>query len=163
MIGEIDRKYWDRGYIVVGIKEATFEAMRIAMYSLITEWMKAVPECGDPVIVLIDGPEVPSDCAFTTRPIIRGDNISLAIAAASIVAKVARDTLMIAYDIEYPGYGFARHRGYGTKQHMLALQEHGPCSIHRRSVRVVRRTEKNAQWSEAWERGAPWHELQRLG
>ncbi len=64
-------------------------------------------------------------------PIIRGDSLSVSIAAASILAKVTRDRLMIAYDREYPQYGFAQHKGYGTAQHYEALAQYGPCPIHR--------------------------------
>jgi ribonuclease HII len=65
--------------------------------------------------------------------IVKGDELSLSIAAASILAKTERDALMIEYDRQYPMYGFARHKGYPVRQHQLALKEHGPCPIHRRS------------------------------
>ena len=68
----------------------------------------------------------------------RGDTLSLSIAAASILAKTARDARMLAYDQQYPEYGFARHKGYPVRQHMQALDEHGPCPIHRRSFAPVR-------------------------
>ena len=67
------------------------------------------------------------------RQIVNGDGLVFSIAAASIVAKVHRDAVMTAYDAEYPAYGFARHKGYGTAEHIRALREHGPCPIHRRS------------------------------
>jgi ribonuclease HII len=69
--------------------------------------------------------------------IVKGDELSLSIAAASILAKTARDALMIEYDEKYPVYGFARHKGYPVRQHLLALKEHGPCPIHRRSFGPV--------------------------
>lgn len=69
--------------------------------------------------------------------IIKGDSKSLSIAAASIFAKVTRDRLMIAYDAEFPEYGFAKHKGYGTKQHLEAINRHGPCPIHRLSFRPL--------------------------
>ncbi len=69
--------------------------------------------------------------------IVKGDAKSLSIAAASIIAKVSRDRLMIAYAAEYPEYGFERHKGYGTKQHLEALRKHGPCPIHRQSFAPV--------------------------
>jgi ribonuclease HII len=70
--------------------------------------------------------------------IVKGDELSLSIAAASILAKTARDSRMIAYDREYPEYGFARHKGYPVRQHLEALEQHGPCPIHRRSFAPVR-------------------------
>lgn len=72
------------------------------------------------------------------RAIIRGDQLCLSIAAASILAKVARDRMMADYDEIYPQYGFAQHKGYGSPSHLAALRDHGPSPIHRRSFRPVR-------------------------
>lgn len=69
--------------------------------------------------------------------VVGGDGLSLSIAAASIIAKVTRDRIMLALDAEFPQYGFARHKGYGVRQHLEALQTHGPCPIHRRSFAPV--------------------------
>jgi ribonuclease HII len=99
--------------------------MRIAIGSLSVQ----------PDHVLIDGRRLPEKIVPQT-PLVKGDQISFSIAAASIVAKVTRDRMMIAYDEVYPHYGFARHKGYGTKQHIEALRIHGPCEIHRRSFRI---------------------------
>ena len=66
-------------------------------------------------------------------PIIKGDANSISIAAASIIAKVERDRLMVMYDELYPEYGFAKNKGYGSKEHIEALRKYGPCPIHRRS------------------------------
>ncbi|MCR4731916.1 MAG: ribonuclease HII, partial [Lachnospiraceae bacterium] len=73
------------------------------------------------------------DITIPQVPIVKGDAISYSIGAASIVAKVTRDRMMIEYDFEYPGYGFASHKGYGTKAHYEALAKLGPCEIHRHS------------------------------
>lgn len=71
--------------------------------------------------------------------IIKGDAVSMSIAAASVIAKVTRDRLMAGiFEQQFPGYGFASHKGYGTAAHMAALREHGPCDIHRSSFRPVR-------------------------
>lgn len=71
--------------------------------------------------------------------IIKGDAVSMSIAAASVIAKVTRDRLMAGvFEEQFPGYGFASHKGYGTAAHMAALREHGPCDIHRSSFRPVR-------------------------
>ncbi len=106
------------------------EATRQAMIQAITE---LIPE---PDFLLIDAVRLPK-VKIPTQSIIRGDAQSVSIAAASIVAKVYRDQLMTAYDTEYPGYGFARHKGYGTAEHQAALEKLGPCLIHRLSFRGV--------------------------
>jgi ribonuclease HII len=87
--------------------------------------------------VLVDGLPVPGlPCPLTA--IVGGDGLSLSIAAASIIAKVTRDRIMKQLDRQYPLYGFARHKGYGTKEHLEALRQHGPAPCHRRSFAPVR-------------------------
>lgn len=89
-----------------------------------------------PKRALVDGnwsPHLP--CPVQT--IIGGDDLIVSIAAASILAKVARDAIMLAADSQYPGYGFASHKGYGVESHRAALDQLGPCAIHRRSFRPV--------------------------
>ena len=86
--------------------------------------------------VLIDGNATPGS-PFPEQTIIGGDRKSLSIAAASVIAKVTRDRLMIDYHAQYPDYGFAHHKGYGSTDHLAALQKHGPCPIHRQSFRGV--------------------------
>ena len=94
-----------------------------------------------PRLVLVDGKHSPT-LACPTEAIIKGDQKIASISAASILAKVHRDAEMILLDAEYPGYGFAQHKGYGTKQHLQALQELGPTIIHRRSFSPVRHCER---------------------
>ena len=72
--------------------------------------------------------------------LVGGDALSLSIAAASIIAKVTRDRLMVALDADYPQYGFARHKGYGVREHLEALRHHGPCPVHRRTFQPVAQT-----------------------
>ncbi len=111
----------------LNILQATFLAMQRAVAAL---------DCA-PDYVIVDGNrcvELPCQCSCVTG----GDGRSLSIAAASIVAKVLRDNLMIDIDKEYPGYGFARHKGYASRQHMQALLEMGPAKIHRKGFRPVR-------------------------
>lgn len=84
-----------------------------------------------PDVVLIDA--VKLDYDIKTVPIIKGDAKSYCIAAASILAKVYRDRLMLRYDAEYPIYGFAAHKGYGTAAHIEAIKKYGPCPLHRRT------------------------------
>lgn len=89
-----------------------------------------------PASVIVDGCYVPK-LPYPTASLIKGDQLHPAISAASILAKVSRDRDMLALDEIYPGYGFAKHKGYGTKAHLLALKKLGPCSIHRRSFKPV--------------------------
>ena len=91
-----------------------------------------------PDLALIDGKRTPRDFPCDVETIIGGDDISLSIAAASILAKTARDRLMRDYAATYPQYGFERHAGYGTAHHQAALAAHGPCPIHRRSFKPIR-------------------------
>ena len=97
---------------------------------------KAMTECVTglsvrPDIVLVDAVKLALE--VPTKAIIKGDALSYSIAAASILAKVYRDRLMREYDKEYPAYGFAKHKGYGTKDHINAIRTVGPCPIHRRT------------------------------
>lgn len=105
---------------MVGIVPATRLAMQRALDQL------AIP----PQHLLIDAVRLP-DNPLPQTSLIKGDARSLSIAAASVLAKTARDALLAQLDAEYPGYGFARHKGYGTASHQEALQRLGPCSIHR--------------------------------
>ena len=91
-----------------------------------------------PDFLLLDAILLP-DLATDQRSIIKGDAKCLSIAAASIVAKETRDSMMREYDAEYPAYGFAQHKGYATRQHLDALENVGPCDIHRYSFAPVRR------------------------
>lgn len=106
---------------------AAVEAMKRALTALIPQ----------PDFVLSDAYRIPG-LPYDHEPIIKGDRKVRSIAAASIVAKVHRDALMIEFDRQYPGYGFAVHKGYGTKVHQRALRRLGPCSIHRPSFAPVR-------------------------
>lgn len=90
-----------------------------------------------PEHTLVDGP-YKSTLKHPQTPLIDGDARSYSIAAASVIAKVTRDRIMINYDREFPGYGFAEHKGYMTPRHMAALGELGPCVLHRRSFSPVR-------------------------
>ncbi len=122
-IGSVEPELIDR----INILQATHEAMRLA-------YAQIVP-CPD--FVLIDGLPVRSFPCADTLALVQGDSQSASIAAASVVAKVARDRLMRAYDLVYPEYGFAGHKGYGSAKHLAALAQHGPCPIHRRSFSPV--------------------------
>ncbi len=118
----VDEKEIDR----INILNASLKAMQIAVSKLADK----------PVCALIDGNRPPQlDCR--TVPIVKGDQSEASIAAASIVAKVTRDRFMLEMDGLYPGYGFAKHKGYPTAAHYAAIRELGPCPIHRRSFKGV--------------------------
>lgn len=106
----------------LNIRQAAFLAMRRAIESLTIQ----------PQIILSDGFMIPG-LSIPCRRVIKGDRYVKSIAAASIIAKVARDTEMDRLDGEYPEYGFAEHKGYGTKKHQKALKKHGATPIHRMS------------------------------
>ena len=106
----------------INILQATYEAMRQAIQKLSVK----------PDILLNDAVIIP-EVDIPQIKIIKGDAKSASIAAASIIAKVARDHVMVEYDKEYPGYDFAGNKGYGSASHVAALKEIGPCPIHRRS------------------------------
>lgn len=89
-----------------------------------------------PQFLLVDGMTIPG-MEIPQQKIIDGDNFSLSIAAASIIAKVTRDNIMCQYHEIYPQYAFNRHKGYGTKEHFRRLREYGPCRIHRRSFNPI--------------------------
>lgn len=86
-----------------------------------------------PALVLVDGNRTPNGLALPSRTVIKGDAKSASIAAASILAKVSRDRLLLEMDKQYPEYGFAQHKGYGTAAHYEALRKYGPCPVHRMS------------------------------
>ena len=89
-----------------------------------------------PTEVWVDGNQAPS-CPYPLKTVVKGDLRVQAISAASILAKVTRDRMMIAADLAYPEYGFARHKGYGTQQHRDAIAKWGPCPIHRKTFAPV--------------------------
>jgi ribonuclease HII len=107
---------------VVNILQATHRAMNDALAKLNPA----------PQHALVDGRPVKTLC-FPQTAIVKGDARSYSIAAASVLAKVTRDRLMLDFDRQWPVYGFAAHKGYGTARHLAALAAHGPCPIHRRS------------------------------
>ena len=107
----------------INILEATKLAMKRAIEALKIE----------PNYLLIDGNFLLEDLNISQKAITRGDEKVFSCAAASIIAKVTRDRLMEKYDKKYPEYGFAKHKGYGTKEHMLAIKKYGACPIHRLS------------------------------
>jgi ribonuclease HII len=135
-VGMADHETIDR----INILEATRLAMRMALGSL-----SAAPELVLTDYVALAGLECPQ------KNLVEGDRRSASVAAASIVAKVTRDRLMEAADLEYPEYGFGRHKGYPTLEHRDALLKHGPCPLHRRSFAGVLVQTELFVWSDVSE------------
>ena len=123
-IGKVDHLEIDR----INILQASLVAMKIAI-----EGLSIAPEH-----VLVDGNKCPQ-VSYSIDAIIGGDRLIPAISAASILAKVSRDKEMVEFDCIYPGYGFAKHKGYPTRAHIIALNNLGICEIHRRSFAPVQR------------------------
>ena len=107
----------------VNILEATYLAMNRAIEGLSVK----------PDFALIDGNRVPRGIKIPCETIVKGDSKSMSVAAASVLAKVTRDHLMLEYDKKYPEYNFKKHKGYGTKEHTELIKQYGPCEIHRLS------------------------------
>ncbi|GLQ92143.1 ribonuclease HII [Dyella acidisoli] len=120
----IEREEIDR----INIFQATMAGMTRALLGLTPAATEA----------LIDGNRLPKDLPCPARAIVGGDALEPSISAASILAKVSRDRLMVAMDTQFPGYGFAEHKGYPTPVHLAALQRLGPCVEHRRSFAPVK-------------------------
>ncbi len=107
----------------VNILEATYLAMNRAIAGLSVK----------PDFALIDGNRVPRGIKIPCETVVKGDSKSMSVAAASVLAKVTRDRLMLEYDKKYPEYNFKKHKGYGTKEHTELIKQYGPCEIHRLS------------------------------
>lgn len=118
----------------LNILHATLHGMKCAAEALETQ----------PEFVYVDGNRCP-EWSYASAALVKGDSRLACIAAASVLAKVARDREMLALDAQYPAYGFARHKGYPTAAHMAALTEHGPCPAHRRSYAPVARALESFQ------------------
>jgi len=121
----------------INILQATYLAMSRAVADLSAAGLKVSPDC-----LLVDGMTIP-ELDILQLAIVKGDSLSISIAAASIIAKVTRDGIMVEQDKLFPQYGFAGHKGYGTKEHLRALDKYGVCSLHRRSFKPVQERLKN--------------------
>jgi ribonuclease HII len=124
--------------VAIGFADAaTVDAINIRRASHLAMLSAIAQLLPQPDFLLIDAERLDTPCL--QKAIIYGDSISISIAAASIVAKVYRDAWMCRYHEEYPQYGFASHKGYGTEEHLRALAAHGPCPLHRMTYEPVRR------------------------
>jgi len=138
-VGRVEASAIDR----VGIAAATREAMRRALVALAVQ----------PDFVLLDYLTLP-DLPLPQRGVPHGDAISLSIAAASIVAKVTRDRWMAEQETIFPGYGFTRHKGYGTAEHHAALVRLGPCALHRLSFTPVAAMQARSETEAGFQAGS---------
>jgi len=123
-VGVCDHKTIDR----INILQAAFLAMKKAISSLKNK----------PDFLIVDGSIKMPNCSTPQQPFVKGDQRIFTIAAASIIAKVTRDRVMLDFDKLYPNYGFSQHKGYGTKYHLARLKQCGPCPIHRLSFNRVK-------------------------
>ncbi|MBE6753612.1 MAG: ribonuclease HII [Ruminococcaceae bacterium] len=120
-------------YSIAAADVAEIESLNIlqATYLAMTRAVSGLKQ--PPQFALIDGNRMPPQLGCAGKTVVKGDGLSCSIAAASILAKVARDRFMLVLHEKYPQYGFDRHKGYGTPQHLEALRQHGPAPIHRLS------------------------------
>ena len=116
---------------------AEIDALNILQASLLAMHRAVAALDPQPGYVLVDGNRLPR-WEYAAEAVVKGDDRVPAIAAASILAKVQRDSELIAMELEYPGYGFAAHKGYGTREHLDALAKLGPCRVHRHSYAPIK-------------------------
>ena len=124
-------------FSVVAIDVADIDRLNIFQATMLGMARALAALKPQPELALIDGPHVPKNLLCTGHGIVDGDAKESAISAASILAKVARDRMMVELDVRFPGYGFAQHKGYSTPEHFAALDRLGPCCEHRRSFAPV--------------------------
>lgn len=133
-VGMCDHETIDR----MNIMEASFLAMKKAIKSLLKKIEHRQKNREEKIMILVDGNKKIPNFTMEQRAIVGGDKVVKSISAASIIAKVSRDKIMEEMHKKYPEYGFKRHKGYGTKFHVEALQKNGLCGIHRKSFEPVK-------------------------
>lgn len=135
-VGICDHKTIDR----MNILEASFLAMKKAIVELKSKIIRhgGQNDFNEKSIILVDGNKIIPNLSMEQKAVIGGDKLIKSISAASIIAKVTRDRIIREADKIYPEYGFAMHKGYGTKKHFEALKKYGPCEIHRKSFAPVK-------------------------
>lgn len=149
--GRLHQEITERAAFGVGYADIEeIERLNI-LHAAMLAMRRAVENLGAGVdLLLVDGNHIPKGLAVPAEPIIGGDGKSASIAAASVVAKVIRDNLMSKLSVEHPAFGWDRNKGYGTKQHIRAIHEHGPTAQHRRSFAPVRSAQSlfsaDSQW-----------------
>ncbi len=124
------------GVAIIAAEEIDRSGIQVANYAAMVRSAEDIDVAPD--FLLVDGYSI-KGCPFPQERIIKGDQRSQSIAAASIIAKVTRDRIMLELAEQYPEYGFERHKGYGTKVHIEAVKKHGPCPVHRKSFAPIAR------------------------
>ena len=124
------------GKAIIAPEEIDQRGIQVANYGAMAQAVRMLEPAPD--FLLVDGFAIPG-CAIPQKPLVKGDQRSQSIAAASIVAKVVRDRIMTELDKQFPEYGFAFNKGYGTAEHLEALRRHGPCAVHRKSFAPIAR------------------------
>ena len=136
-----EKKYWEiLKYARVGVgvvSEKEIDRINILQASLLAMKKAILALSSTPDVILIDGPHDVEGLPVEQAAIIDGDKKSISVASASIIAKVTRDKMMEDYDLEFPQYGFWKHKGYPTAEHLSSLEKYGPSPIHRTSFRPV--------------------------
>ena len=132
-----DNKFIDEKNILKAANKAMEDAANRAIRHYCRLNKKDINKIKNKICLLVDG-NMDLKLPYKKVYIVKGDTKSFSIAAASIVAKVARDSIMDLFDRAYPCYGFLRHKGYGTRSHLEALEKHGPCNIHRKTFAPIK-------------------------
>ncbi len=135
--GKRGQDFIDRENIHRATALAMKDAVRILVRKFCNKNDKKEKDIRNRVCVLVDG-NIDPGFPYRTVKIVKGDSKSLSIAAASIIAKVSRDEIMLSYDRRFPEYGFSKHKGYGTRQHLEAIKRYGPCKLHRKSFAPIK-------------------------
>ncbi|VAX26054.1 Ribonuclease HII [hydrothermal vent metagenome] len=130
----LDKALSAKSHVVEPSVVDKINVLQAALLAMVEAVKKLTPR---PDYTLIDGNQ-PIDWAGPQKSVVKGDSLSYSIAAASVIAKVTRDRLMVEYGRRYPEYGFENHKGYGAKTHKAAIAKYGPCPIHRKTFRGVR-------------------------
>ncbi len=137
-IGIVSEKIIDKINILEATKSAMLKALENLTRKLADNPASTRANRGEPDFLLIDGNFILEQIDLSQKAVPRGDEKIISIAAASIIAKVTRDRMMLEYHKKYPDYFFDKHKGYGTKLHFKMIEKHGPCPIHRRSFEPVK-------------------------
>ena len=125
-------------YSIIEISPAEIDQLNIYQATLTGMRRAVLALTPSPSLALLDGNATPKEMPCATQAVVKGDQLHACISAASILAKTTRDAIMLAMHSTWPNYGFAVHKGYPTKRHLEALQQHGACAIHRQSYAPVR-------------------------
>lgn len=129
----------------MNILQATMSGMEVAIRQLVEQFSaQQNQKFGSSLYAIVDGNKVPAQSPISTRALVKGDSLCLSVALASIVAKVKRDEIMVEYHDQYPEYNFAKHKGYPTREHVLAIGQYGASDIHRLTFKPLKGVTKRS-------------------